>query len=225
MALRAGQSHVRARKRESNRTVIKVCWLPRDRAVAALTGLRKVESYMVRISRLLIVRQMAADTVGWRALEPAAQMAGIAIESGVGAGQREPGDGQMVELRSEPGVQVVALLARDRKVAAHVTRLSCLIVLGMTGVALGREALELTHRGAGVAGSAVNHGVGPDQRKAILVLVDLPHRDLPSLHRVALLTASAELALVNVGVAVRTLVPYVCENWLGVALRTADIFM
>ena len=50
------------------------------------------------------------------------------------------------------------------------------------------------------------------QRKAILVILNLLNRNLPSLDGVALLTAGAELAFVNVGVAIRAFRPDVAEN-------------
>lgn len=50
-----------------------------------------------------------------------------------------------------------------------------------------------------MAGGAVQRRVGPEQREAVLVLVDLLHGDLPALHAVTLLTICAELALMDVG--------------------------
>lgn len=65
----------------------------------------------------------------------------------------------------------------------------------------------------------------PEQRKAVLVLLNLLHRDLPSLDGVALLATGAELPLVNIGVAIRALRAYICEHRLGVALRAGDALM
>ena len=48
-----------------------------------------------------------------------------------------------------------------------------------------------------MAGGAVQRRVGPEQREAVLVLVDLLHGDLPALHAVTLLTICAELALME----------------------------
>lgn len=67
--------------------------------------------------------------------------------------------------------------------------------------------------------------MGPEQWKAVLVLVDLLHRDLPSLDAVTLLTICTELALVNVGVAIRALVAHVGEYGFDVTLRATDPLM
>ena len=49
------------------------------------------------------------------------------------------------------------------------------------------------------------------------MVLDLLHRNLPSLHRVALFASRTKLALVNVGVAVGTLRAHVAEHQLRVA--------
>lgn len=46
-------------------------------------------------------------------------------------------------------------------------------VLSMAGIALGREALELADGSAFVAGAAIQGGVRAEQRKPILVLLNL----------------------------------------------------
>jgi hypothetical protein len=61
--------------------------------------------------------------------------------------------------------------------------------------------------------------VGSHKRKPVLVLIDLLDRHLPTFHGVALLTAGAELPLVNVSVAVCAFCAHVGEYQLGVALR------
>ena len=65
----------------------------------------------------------------------------------------------------------------------------------------------------------------PEKGKPVLVLVDLLHRNLPTLHAVTLLTTGAELALVDVGVAVGALLTHVCEYRLDVALRAGHSLM
>ena len=76
-----------------------------------------------------------------------------------------------------------------------------------------------------MAGCAVERGVGPEQGKPVLVLVDLLHRNLPTFHAVTLLTICAELALVDVGVAVGALLSHIRENRLDVALRAGHSLM
>jgi hypothetical protein len=67
--------------------------------------------------------------------------------------------------------------------------------------------------------------VSPQQRKAILVLIDLLHPNRPSFDRVALFTVRAELPLVNVGMAVRASLAHVGENRLHVTLRAGNALM
>lgn len=67
--------------------------------------------------------------------------------------------------------------------------------------------------------------MGSGQRKAILVLLNLPHRDLPSFHRVALFAVGAEFAAVNISVAVRALGARIGEHHFGVALSAPDRLM
>src|SRR6185437_13657552 len=87
----------------------------------------------------------------------------------------------------------------------------------VTREARGRESLELPNRRALVASVAIERRMRSHQREAVLVVLDLLYRDLPSLHRVALLAVGAELAFVNVGVAVSALVRNIAEHQLGVA--------
>lgn len=79
-ALQAGMA---ASQRKSDRTVIEVRRLPRVRAVAGLTSLRKIQGDVVGVLRFLIVGQVAAHAIGWRSFELVAYMAGGAIQSGV----------------------------------------------------------------------------------------------------------------------------------------------
>ena len=89
-----------------------------------------------------------------------------------------------------------------RETAADVTGFGGLKVLRMARIALRRKPLELAYGGALVARSTIQGRMRTHQGKAILVLVDLLHRDLPSLYCMALVAGCAELALVNIGMAV-----------------------
>jgi hypothetical protein len=53
-----------------------------------------------------------------------------------------------------------------------------------------------------VAGIAIDHGVRARKRKPVIVLLHLPHRDGPTLHRVALFAIGAQLAFMNIRVAI-----------------------
>lgn len=61
-----------------------------------------------------------------------------------------------------------------------------------------------------------------EQRKPVLVVLDLLHGNLPSPDRMALLASRSELPLVNVGVAIGALGPHIAEHQLGMACGTAD---
>ena len=77
----------------------------------------------------------------------------------------------------------------------------------MTGIALGRHGLKLAASGSFVARVAVHGGVRSGKRKAIVMLLDLLHADLPSLNRVALLAVRSQLPPVNIGVAILAALP------------------
>lgn len=98
-------------------------------------------------------------------------------------------------------------------------------ILLVAGVASRGQALELSHRSAGVALIAVNGGMRTNEREAVQVLIDLLHRNVPSLDGMALLAIRAHLALVNVGVAIRALLADVRKDRLGVALHAAHAFV
>ena len=169
---------------------------------------------------------MAPDASGWRPRELASGMAGGAVQCGMRSRQGEAGQLQVVKLGAQPGVGAVALLARGGETAGYVIGASgLLVIVRVARVTLGWQSLELPRCGILVAGSTVQRGVRADQRKTILVLVDLLHRDLPALHRVALFARGAELTLVDVGVAVCALCADVGENWFDVTLSTSHPFM
>ena len=74
-----------------------------------------------------------------------------------------------------------------------------------------RRMARIAHRGHDlklavsrvlVAGIAINCSVRPCQGEAIIVLLNFLNRDCPSAHAVALLAICAQLAFMNVGVAV-----------------------
>ena len=76
-----------------------------------------------------------------------------------------------------------------------------------------------------MARAAVQRGVSSEQRKAILVLVDLLHGNLPALDGVALFAAGAELALVDVGMTIGALFSHIRKYRFNVALGTGDSLM
>jgi hypothetical protein len=213
---------MRSGKRESDRAVVKGCWLPGGCVVAGLAGLRKGQSNVIGIGALLIVLQVTAHTVSGCALKFPPGMAGIAVERGVGAYQGESGELEVVELGSKPVVHAMALLAAGRKTTAAMAGFGGLKILGVARIALRRESLELACCRALVARGAIQSCMRADQGKTVLVLVNLLHRDLPPLYAMALFAGRSKLTLVDIGMAIGALLAYVCEYRLGVALRATD---
>ena len=68
--------------------------------------------------------------------------------------------------------------------------------------------------------SITSHGgVGSDQRKTILVLLDVLDGNLPALDRVAIRAVGSQLPAMDVGMAIGAGMAYVSKHHLGVALR------
>ena len=76
-----------------------------------------------------------------------------------------------------------------------------------------------------MTGFAIQRRVCSHQGEAVLVLVDLLYRNLPSLHRMALIAGSAELPLVDIRMAIRSFLTHIGKNWTGMALRTSYAFV
>jgi len=143
----------------------------------------------------------------------------------VSATQREP-HRRVIEPGTKPVVGAVALLTRGRELSRDVVRvLRCLIFGGVAGIAVRRHGLKFAVGSALVAAVAVHRSMGTRQREAVVVLLDLLDRNLPSPHRVALLAGRPQLPPVNVRVAVCTLVTDICEDRFGMALSTGDRLM
>jgi hypothetical protein len=107
------------------------------------------------------------------------------------------------DLGVQPVVGAVAGVACRRKFRRNVIGvLSSGKVRQVAGVACGRHRLECAAGAVFVASVAVDGSVGARQREAIVVLLNVLNRDLPSPHSVALLAVGAQLPLVNVGMAI-----------------------
>lgn len=126
----------------------------------------------------------------------------------------------MIELRIQPVVGAVALIAGCSELRGEVVRVVCRFkVRGVAGIAIRRHRLELAVGRALVAGIAIHRCMRSSERKAIIVLLHLLNGNRPSLHRVTLLTIRAELPLVNIGMAILASLPHIREHGLDVALR------
>jgi hypothetical protein len=84
---------------------------------------------------------------------------------------------------------------------------------------VGRQPLtvELPHRSDPVTRIAVDRGVGADQRKAILMLIDGVDRDLPAIDPVAGIALRPVFPSMKVGMAVLAVAAHVGENRIDVA--------
>ena len=99
--------------------------------MACLAGLRESGLSMVGIGRFLEVRQVTSRARCRSAGKFSALMAGGAFENLVRSSQIKAGLLQVVEFGIQPGVGVVALFARRREAAGHVTGLRALVILGV----------------------------------------------------------------------------------------------
>ena len=113
VALVAAQIGMSPGQRETYGSMVESRWLPSCGRVAFLASLRNAERDVIWIAGLLIVRQMAADARGRRALILSAYVARGAIESGVHAREGESGALEVIEFCPQPGVDGVALFTLD----------------------------------------------------------------------------------------------------------------
>lgn len=98
-----------------------------------------------------------------------------------------------------------------------MVRLGCREILHMAGHALCRQPLELADCRSLVTLIAAEHGVRAHQRKAVLMVIDGLHRGVPASHVVTRLALLSQLALVNIRVAVRALIPNVRKDHTDMA--------
>ena len=93
------------------------------------------------------------------------------------------------------------------------------VVVGlMTREARDRHRLKLAVGGVFVAGVAVHRRVSSGEREAVVVILDLLHRHIPSADRVALFAVGSQLPPVNIGVAILAALAHVAEHHLFVTL-------
>ena len=121
VALRAGNGRVCARQLELRKhVVVESRRIPRGGTVAGLAAGREARLRVRRIVRLVEIRHVAADASGRCSHELVASVAGVAVQSRVGAGQGKARELQMVELRAHPVVHRVARLAGGRQIQSDV---------------------------------------------------------------------------------------------------------
>ena len=182
-----------------------------------------------RIIRLLPSRQMAARVSAVRRsggqVIIVVDVAGGTGHIGMAIRQQEPG-GTVIELGAQPVVKRVAGVAGGRELCADVIRIRGLLkVLQVAGSAGRRQALELAHCRAPMAVLALHRGVSAEKREAILVIFNLLNGIVPTENRVALRAVRAHFPLVNIGVAILTILANVREYRFYVALRAFNFLV
>ena len=113
----------------------------------------------------------------------------------------------MIEFGVQPVIECVATAAIgrcERRSRRSVRGICGALPIGkMAGGAGRREAKVVSGRRGLVALLALHHGVRAEKRKAVEVILNGLRGNLPAEHRVAARAIRAELAAVNVGVAIR----------------------
>lgn len=138
------------------------------------------------------------------------------------AQRREPGLGRE---SSEPTVLRMAAIASQRETLGLMIWICCLSVLWHVAGRAIRKYAVLPAYERFVAPFTFESGVRPEQRKEIVVIADLLLGSEPALYNVALRAIRAELAQVNVGMAIVAILADIGENRLRVALRAGKLFM
>jgi hypothetical protein len=227
VALRALHVHVRSGQRKLGQgIVIKLGALPGGGRVAGRTILRKSGATVVWILGVVEVRQVTARTIRPCGCEVIVGVASGTFQRGVHAGQVKPSRLGVIELRAQPTVHGMALLAIRGEVDRGMVRAGGLGEFsGMAGDARGGESHELSAGRAFMAGIARNGGVRSYQRKAVLMLLNVLDRDMPSFDRVARLTFRSHLSAMDVCVALGALVSNLFEHQFCMTLRAGNRHM
>jgi len=164
---------------------------------------------------------VTVDTLRRRAGKLAKRVAIAATKSRMRPNQRKAGDSRMVELRSQPGIHAMALVALQRE-ASMRRKCRFVVVVHVAGRALRAESCVDSGRGVLVTTLAGRYRMCTDQREPVGVLPRLLDRHTPALHRVTLLTIGAELPSVKIGVAGSALPADIVEDRIDVARSTGD---
>jgi len=182
---------------------------------------REARRHVIGIRRALEIRHVTADAsrAGQIVVVVDVTVSASARRHGVQAGQREIRHRIVIELRVQPVIGAVAGIAGDGKLGGYVVGIGGSVVVGlMAGVALDRHRLKLAVGGILVAGVAIHRGVSSGEREAVVVILDLLYRNVPSPHRVALLAVGSQLPPVNIGVAILAACADIVEDHLDVTL-------
>lgn len=211
VARRTGYGRMRTCQRELRRVVVELPVRPCDGAMACLARRGEPGLRVRRIVRAAVVFCMTAVTIGRRPFVLVADVAGDALERGMGPGQGES-ELRVVHLRAEESIHRVAFLAVRGEARGNVVRLGALVVLRVARHAVGGQSNILAGCRALVTGLTVQCGMRTQQREAVAVLLDRLDAYAPTVDGVTLLAIRAELAPMDIGVAIRALRPGIAEH-------------
>ena len=145
--------------------------------MAKITGLREGGGDVIRVSGRLIILQMAihAGRTGEIVIVVDMAIGALPRRYSVTGGQGKS-DGAVIELGVQPVVGSVTTVAGCGKVGCDVVgTFGCLEISHVAGRASRGHRLELAGGSTLVAGIAIDNCVRSDQRKAVIVLLDLPN--------------------------------------------------
>ena len=134
--------------------------------------------------------------------------------------------GIVIKFRTQPTVKRMAGFASRRELRAHVIGIRSLLEIRQVAGGTGRgKTLELADGGTLVAVLALHGSMSAEKWETILVIVDLLYGNLPALNRVTLRAIRSHFSLVDIGVTILAILPYVGEYRLGVATRARHLLM
>ena len=174
--------------------------------MAAVARGRELTGQVVGVSRVIVIGQVASNTLRSQARRETVGVTLRALQGGVRSGKREGGELVVVEFRAGPHVYAVAGLAGDREIRGHVVqRFGSLIVLQMAGDALRAQAGINPRRSSMMAVVASCYRMGANQWKPVAVLLNRRNGHVPAANGVAALTIRPELPAVQIRVTLRAL--------------------
>jgi hypothetical protein len=234
----AGHVGVAIGQRKPSRAVIETCCRPTDCVMAYRTIRRRKLRSRRRVNR--IIRLLPSDYVaaGVGAIilvdlqaEVASHMTLLA-RHGMTIGQRKT-DRRLImlnRLRTEPGVETLMAslaLVRWETRRGLGMRGSCRVlpILHVARITICRKSQEISDGSALVALVTLHHSVRAKQRESVEVLLDRLIGDIPTGDGVALGAIGPHLTAMNVGVAVRAILPDIRKDRFDVALRAGNFFV
>lgn len=226
MTLQAGHGRVGSGKRELSQVVVELSSLPGCSVVTVGTIARDCCRYVIGVGGFGEICEMTANAICLDTDKAIARVAGVACQSLVRTGEGKMGEAGVIETRDRPAVGSVAVLAGRGESGGGVIEDAILLELARVAAnALCAESDVAANSRAGMTGIAHQRCVRADQREAIPVILQWPGVYAPAEHGVAALALCAELALVEICVAIRATGAGVGKDSRHVARITRDILV